>query len=113
MKPNTMYLALCVVGAVVPYVAFVPWVMVHGLDLRLFVQELFANRISMFFGLDVIVSAVVVFRFVDIERGRLSLPLWWLPLVAVLCVGVSLGLPLLLYLREVALEQRQSMPLPR
>jgi len=44
------YLALCVVGFLLPYWQFVPWVAEHGLNLSLFAHDLFANRISSFFG---------------------------------------------------------------
>jgi hypothetical protein len=110
MKPKDLYLALCIVGVVVPYAEFLPWLAAHGMNLHLFVQELLATRISAFFGADVIVSAVVVAVFGRIERRRLNLPLWWTPIVALFCVGVSLALPLLLYLREVAAEKAQPMP---
>src|SRR2546427_12551608 len=66
-------------------------------------NQLFVNRISAFFGTDVFVSAAVVFVFVSFERVHLGNK-WWLPVVAVLVVGVSLGLPLLLYLREGGTE---------
>jgi len=105
MKPKTIYLILCVIGFVVPYAAFVPWVAQHGPDLRLFLQQMFANRISTFFSLDVIVSAVVLLRFAASESARLRIPRRWLVLLATLLVGVSLGLPLFLYLREKQLEQ--------
>ena len=101
---RTIYLVLCIAGAAIPLIALVPWLMEHGLDVPLLAHELFANRVSAFFGLDVIVSAVVVLVFAYVERERVKL--WWLPIVATLCVGVSLGLPLLLYLREV--EKLQS-----
>ena len=104
MKPKTIYLVLCVLGFVVPYAAFVPWVAQHGLDLRLFVEQMLANRISTFFSLDVIVSAVVLFRFAAAESARHRIPRRWLVLLATLLVGVSLGLPLFLYLRESQLE---------
>jgi Terpene cyclase DEP1 len=104
MKPKTVYLALCLVGAVLPYWQFVPWVAQHGVNLPLFVRELFANRISAFFGVDVLVSAVVLFAFMRIERVRLNIPRRWLPVLAVLTVGVSLGLPMFLYMREVRME---------
>jgi hypothetical protein len=77
----------------------VPWLSEHGLDIPLFFNQLFANRISAFFGTDVFASAAVVFVFVAFERASLGSK-WWLPVVTVLVVGVSLGLPLLLYLRE-------------
>ena len=53
--------------------------------------------------------AVVVFVFIAAERRRLG-SYWWLPVGAVLTVGVSLGLPLLLYLLEdkTALVQIQG-----
>ena len=101
MKTRSIYLLLCVVGAVIPYLQFVPWVAENGLHMRLIFQDLFVNRISTFFALDLIVSAVVLVFFVFVERARHRLRLWWLPILATLCVGVSLGLPLALYLHEV------------
>ena len=60
MRPKTLYLVLCFAGAVLPYAEFVPWLDQQGLNLALFVRELFANRIGAFFGLDVIFSAVAL-----------------------------------------------------
>jgi len=99
------YLGLCVIGMVLPYWQFVPWLLEHGPDLRLFFHELIANRISGFFAMDVIVSAIVLLLFIQSEGKRLRMGLLWLPSIATLIVGVSLGLPLFLYLRQVALDQ--------
>jgi len=104
MKKN-VYLGLCVLGVVLPYWQFLPWAAQNGLNLPLFVQQLFANRIGAFFGMDVLVSAVALLVFVRFENSRTRIPGRWLPLIAVLTVGVSLALPLFLYLRERALEQ--------
>jgi uncharacterized membrane-anchored protein YitT (DUF2179 family) len=104
MKKN-VYLGFCVLGVVLPYWQFLPWVAQNGLNLPLFVQQLFANRIGAFFGMDVLVSAVALLVFVRFENSRTRIPGRWLPLIAVLTVGVSLALPLFLYLRERALEQ--------
>ena len=108
MKPKTIYLVLCILGLVVPYAEFVPWVLQHGLNLPLFVRELFANRIGAFFGMDVLVSAVALISFSRIEGARLGIRNRWLVLVAILTVGVSLALPLFLYLREVEMERRAA-----
>ena|ERR1700730_1782334 len=105
MKPKMMYLVLCFVGAALPYWQFVPWVMQHGLNLPLFVHELFANRISAFFGMDVLVSALVLIVFMRVESARLDIRERWLPVLVLLTVGVSLGLPLFLYLRESRLDE--------
>jgi AcrR family transcriptional regulator len=108
MKPKAMYLALCSVGAVLPYWQFIPWVMQHGMNLPLFVHELFVNRISAFFGMDVLVSAVVLIAFMRVESRRVAIPRRWLPVLALLAVGVSLALPMFLYVRELRLEQIQA-----
>ena len=101
MKEN-IYLILCVLGIALPYWQFLPWVAANGLNLRLFFQQLFANRIGVFFGMDVLVSAFALLFFVRFESSRMRIPGRWLPLMAVLTVGVSLALPLFLYLRELA-----------
>ena len=104
MRLRHVYLVLCVLGTVLPYWQFVPWLASHGLDLSLFISELFSTRIGAFFGLDVIASALVLFVFVAVEGRRLALRTWWIPVIATLAVGVSLGLPLFLYLRQLNLE---------
>src|SRR5215470_2934181 len=105
MKPRRVYFILCVLGFILPYSQFVPWLLEHGLNVGLFFRELFANRISGFFALDVIVSAVVLIVFIRTEGKRLGVRLLWLPTLAVLFVGVSFGLPLFLFLRQVTLDR--------
>jgi len=108
MKFKTLYLLLCVVGIALPYWQFLPWVEENGLNLRLMLQQLFANRIGGFFGLDVLVSSLVLLVFMRGESSRVAVRGRWLPVVALLTVGVSLALPLFLYLRELSLEQSQG-----
>ena len=107
MKPKTIYLVLCFLGVALPYWQFIPWVAANGLDMSLFFRQLFANRVGAFFGMDVLVSAVTLMIFARAEGRRLKLGAHarWLTLAATLTVGVSLGLPLFLYLRERKLER--------
>ena len=107
MKPKSLYLTLCIAGTILPYSQFVPFLLEHGLDVRSFLEQLFSNRIGGFFGLDVIVSSVVLWALVAIEGRRAGMTHLWAPIAASLTVGVSLGLPLFLYMRERRLE-RQS-----
>jgi Terpene cyclase DEP1 len=106
MKARHFYLILCVLGIVLPYSQFLPWLLESGLNLSLFFRELFANRISAFFVMDVIVSAIVLIWFIQTEGKRLSMRLLWLPMVGTLIVGVSLGLPLFLFLRQAMLDRK-------
>lgn len=111
MKPKTLYLALCVVGTVWPYRQFTEFLRDYGLNLREFHDQMFSNHVPAFFALDVIVSAIVLWVFVAIEGRRAGVKHLWAPIAASLTVGVSLGLPLFLYLREVHLagEQRTNV----
>jgi len=106
MRPRHVYLVLCLLGLLLPYSQFIPWLTAHGFDLPLFFQQLFANRISGFFAFDVIVSALVLVVFVTITGRREGVPHLWAPVIGTFAVGVSFGLPLFLYLRERVIASR-------
>lgn len=112
MKLRHVYLFLFVVGTILPYSQFVPWLVANGLDVRLFFSELFSTRIGGFFGMDVIVSAIVLLIFASVETVRLKMHRVWLILsvvfVAIFCVGVSSGFPLVLYFRQWHLDDGQN-----
>jgi hypothetical protein len=105
MKARHFYLVCCVLGLLLPYSQFVPWLLEHGLNVTLFCRELFTNRISSFFAMDVIVSAIVLLWFIQSEGRRLRVGLLWFPTIGTLVVGVSFGLPLFLFLREFTLDR--------
>ena len=100
IRPKHLYLALCAPGALLPLSQLVPFVREHGLDVRLLFAQLWATHAGAFFGLDVIVSSVVLWVLVYVEGRRAGVRHRWAPIVANFVVGVSLGLPLFLYLRE-------------
>jgi hypothetical protein len=107
MRPKTVYLVLGALGTVLPYWRFFPFLRDSGLDLQLFVEQMFANPVSGFFALDVVVSSLVLWVLVAVEGRRAGVRHLWAPIAANLAVGVSLGLPLFLYLRETALQSAQ------
>jgi len=104
MQPKKVYLVLSVVGFLVPYSQFVPWLLTNGLNISGFFHDMLANRIAGFFAADVIISAVVLITFIGREGKRASTRL--IPTIATFGVGVSLGLPLFLYLRELEREKQ-------
>jgi hypothetical protein len=65
----------------------------------LFVQ-LFLGHVSAFFGLDAIISALVLLVFIFSEGTRRMMGMLWLPVAATCLIGVSCGFPLFLYMRE-------------
>jgi hypothetical protein len=106
MKARHLYIALCLLGLLGPNAAFLPWLKLNGIDVGLFIRDLFANGVSAFFALDVVVSFIVLCVFVLVEGGRLNLSRRWLPIAAACTVGVSFGLPLFLYQRQAHFDRK-------
>lgn len=105
MAARHVYLLLAVSGAVLPYIPFIDWLRDQSLDGQLparFASELVSTRIGTFFGLDVVLSALVLFTFMFIERRRLPGARRWPAILGTLLAGVSCGLPIYLYERERA-----------
>ena len=103
---QTLYLIGCVLGFVLPYSQLIPFAIDHGFDWQLFFEQLFVNHISSCFALDVIVSSFVFWVLVWVEGSRLKMENLWVYVVANLTVGLSLGLPLFLLMRERKLTQK-------
>ncbi len=103
MRLRPLYLALCILGAVLPCSQFLPWLERTG-SVPLFFRELFANRVAGAFAVGVIVTVIVVSVFIVVEGRRLRIANLWLPVSLVFAVGISCGLPLFLFRREGALD---------
>jgi hypothetical protein len=99
-----LYLALSVFGLAVPYYFFLSFLIENGPDLSLLFKQLFANNISIFFSIDLIITAIVFVVFVTREAPRYRMANWWVYVVATLLVGPSFALPLFLHFREGQME---------
>jgi hypothetical protein len=85
------------VGLILPYSQFVPFILENGLNTSLIVTEITGYRLSKFAWLDVVVTALVVITLIIDEK---KLKNWGIPVAATLIIGPSCGLPLYLYMRE-------------
>lgn len=101
------YLIAAILGVILPLSQFIPFLMNHGLNIPLFFQMLFQNPVSGFFGMDVIVSSVVLWLFIYVEGRRQSMKNLWVYIVCNLLVGVSLALPLFLFFRETKINAQK------
>ena len=95
-----LYLVAAILGAILPLSQLIPFLAAYGLDMPLLFKQLFANHISAFFGLDVIVSSFALWLLVFSEGRRRGMRNLWLYVICNLAVGVSLALPLFLFFRE-------------
>ena len=93
------YLAMSVLGLLLPFTQFVPWLFEFGLDLPLLLSEALDTHL------------LRLARCAGHRNGghrlhyhgdslRRGLSVLWLPILGTLLVGPSFGLPLYLYLRE-------------
>lgn len=95
-----LYLILAIIGAIVPSSYLLRFLSTHGFDIPELIRQLFQNNVSAAFGLDVIISALVLFLFIFLEGRRLRMKNLWAYVLCTLPVGVSFGLPLFLFFRE-------------
>ena len=102
---QVFYLVLCILGTVLAFSQFVPFLMEQGFEPQIFVEQLFVNRISALFGWDVIVSELLLWGFIFWEGSRLGMKFLWVYIAGSL-IGVSTGLPLFLLMRQRYLEKR-------
>ncbi|MBD0403270.1 DUF2834 domain-containing protein [Flammeovirga sp. EKP202] len=107
MKTSTLYLFLFIAGTIIPYYEFINFLFENGLDLTLFFKELLATSISRFFAYDVLISALVLLVFIIHERNKAKN--YWMAMMATLLIGVSAGLPLFLYLKEVKSNETNKL----
>lgn len=105
MMKRSIYLLWCVAGIAIPYSQLVSFVRADGLNGVLFFQQIFGNHVSTFFAVDVVVSAAALWTFVFVEGRRLKMTRLWIYVVSTLLVGVSLGLPLFLLMRQIRLDR--------
>lgn len=103
---KTFYLVACVAGTALPYIPLVLWIADNGIDLTQFARDVLDHRLGLMAWTDVVVSAVVLLQFASDEGTRLGIRRLWIVPVATITVGVSLGLPLFLLLRETRLRER-------
>ena len=100
-----LYLGLAFLGAVAPYSFLGQFFIANGLNLAEFKAQLTSTPVGSYFGLNMLVAALVTVLFILGEGKRLKMRGLWLPLLTTVAVGVSCGLPLFLYLRRMSQEK--------
>jgi len=94
-----LYLVLAGLGLIGPYYFLVQFLAAHGLNFPLLVEQLFANSISTFFAVDLLITAIVFWVWSYREAQNQGLKRWWLVVAATLTIGPSFALPMFLYMR--------------
>ncbi|PTY37088.1 hypothetical protein BGP77_07350 [Saccharospirillum sp. MSK14-1] len=103
-----LYGVLAVLGLVLPYGAFLPWLLDNSLDIPRLLTEAFSSRIGAFAWLDVLIAAIVLLVFIWTDGRRQGVRNLWLPTLGTCTVGVSFGLPLFLLMRTVHRDNQNA-----
>ena len=109
MNRKNIYLALAFIGLLAPYYFLFKFLAANGSDIPLLIQQLFANNISTFFAVDLLISIIVFWIYMIAEANKLEMKNWWLYILASLTVGLSFALPFFLYFRELKLHSTARM----
>lgn len=102
---KTLYLAAAVLGTVLPWAFFAGFLSTNGADIPLFASLLFASGPSAGFTVDLLISCAVFWIWSWRDARETGVSGWWLTIPAIWTVGLSLGLPLYLWLREDARQR--------
>ena len=100
-----LYVGLAVAGGVLPFLIAVPWMQEYGFQPGLFLRQVFVNRASTAFAVDLLYSINVFILFILVEGLRIGMRRLWLPVLLVVTVGLCCGLPAFLAMRERALAR--------
>ena len=100
MAYRMFFLIMAVIGTVIPWLFFAGFFTQYGPDVPLFLQSLFVNGAAGGFSADVLISILVLWVWCWHDATKNKVAYWWLIFPASFFVGLSLALPLYLYLRE-------------
>lgn len=104
MKETSIYLALCILGVIIPWASLLLFLGEEHPSISLFFSYIFNNNVSTSVASDLLISALIFFVCVFIEGNRLKMKRLWIYIPATLMVGLSFGLPLFLYFRAKHIE---------
>ncbi len=94
------YAIAAVAGTVIPWVFFGSFLADEGFGLVGFVEALFVNGASGGFAADLLITAAVFWVWSYRDARVTGVERWWLVVPATVFIGLSLAIPLYLFLRE-------------
>ena len=102
------YLALAVVGAILPWQAnleFMQAAATPGFDLPGFIHDANLTAASRSLSRDLLIAASAFTLWIGVEGRRLQVRGWWMTLIVCVTVSFACGGPLFLHLRERRLQE--------
>lgn len=99
---KNLFLLSALAGLAVPYYFLISFFIQNGFQLDLLLIQIFQTPGSTFFAVDVIISAIVLIIYILAENKKAAIQYSWIAITGTLLVGVSFGLPLFLFFKELS-----------
>lgn len=96
---KNIYLPVMLIGTLLPWYFFWQFFAAQGLDLAGFWASLWVNGAAGGAAADLFITGFTFLGWSFFDARQRGIRLWWLTIPATFLIGVSLGLPLYLYLR--------------
>jgi len=109
MSLKNVYLVVAILGTVLPYYELFQFIGEEGWSVVGFGQALFVNHASSMGAVDLLISSMAFWIFVEYEGHRRGMRHRWVYIVVNLLIGLSAGLPLFLYARERRLAEKPTV----
>ncbi len=95
-----LYLVLAIIGAIVPYIFFIPFIQAEGFNIPAFISALFVNGAAGGISADLFLASFIFWIFMFQQDRKASGPKPYLFIVLNLAIGLSCALPAYLFARE-------------
>lgn len=100
-----VFIILAILGFVLPYYFFISWIYENGVDFQLFISDIFANKLSSLFAVDVFISAISLMAIIWYDSKKYHLKYVYIPIIGTFTIGVSFGLPIYFLIRLKAIRK--------
>ncbi|MEM9815468.1 MAG: DUF2834 domain-containing protein, partial [Cyanobacteria bacterium P01_D01_bin.6] len=99
-KIKLIYLIATVVGTILLWIPFLPFVIEKSFSPYSIIQALYVNGASSGLSNDFFLSCMVFWVFVIVDAKQLNLKYWWLVIPSAPLIGLSMAFPAYLFIRE-------------
>jgi hypothetical protein len=95
-----LYLVLAVIGAIVPYIFFFPFIQAEGFNIPAFISALFVNGAAGGISADLFLASFIFWIFMFRQDREANGPKPYLFIILNLAIGLCCALPAYLFARE-------------
>jgi len=99
---KNIYLALAIIGLIVPNYFIFNFINTHGLDLTLFVNQLFSNFADSAFSIDLLICSTFFWCYMYSKRRINKTSPIWIYIFLNLALGLSFAFPLYLHMQSIS-----------